>query len=386
MKRVLNAILAVLLLLSLSLVTYAGNDPCVFSDVPQTSWFAESVQYVAQNGIMNGTGANQFSPHTPTSRGMIVTILFRLSGQGSTNDDMPFDDVKRGSYYEDAIRWAAGNRIVSGYGNRKFGPDDSITREQLAAILYRYANYMGYDTSDRASINGFSDFSEISTFSTTAMSWSYAMGLIQGSSSAKLMPKGNAERCQVAAILMRFAGSYNGQAEMPEEGGNDENNDDASNASQKPSIDDDTNETDNLPVQSTASENRFYVSSQNGTVGDTITVRLSLEGKPKLCDFQMELSFDNEILQLIEIDDQLDMDIVSNGIQERGIVKLNFSRAKNTTKGGNLIDMTFKVIKKPTDGQTQIQLGRMVKIDCVDSNESIVSTDYCFTAGVVTIS
>ena len=185
---------------------------------------------------------------------------------------------------------------------------------------------------------------------------------------------------------MRFAGSYNGQAEMPEDGGNDENNDDASNTSQVPSIDDDTNETDNLPPQSTMSENRFYVSSQNGTVGDTVTVRLSLEGQPKLCDFQMELSFDNEILQLIEIDDQLDMDIVSNGIQERGIVKLNFSRAKNATKGGNLIDMTFKVIKKPTDGQTQIQLGRMVKIDCVDSNESIVSTDYCFTAGVVTIS
>ena len=100
----------------------------------------------------------------------------------------------------------------------------------------------------------------------------------------------------------------------------------------------------------------------------------------------MELSFDNKILQLIDIDDQLDMDIVSNGIQERGIVKLNFSRAKNATKGGSLIDMTFKVIKKPTDGQTQIQLGRMVKINCVDSNKSIVSTDYCFTAGVVTIS
>lgn len=92
---------------------------------------------------------------------------------------------------------------------------------------------------------------------------------------------------------------------------------------------------------------------------------VSLEGQPKLCDFQMELSFDNKILQLIEIDDQLDMDIVSNGIQERGIVTLNFSRAKNATKGGSLIDMTFKVIKKTTDGQTQIQLGRMVKIDCV---------------------
>lgn len=97
----------------------------------------------------------------------------------------------------------------------------------------------------------------------------------------------------------------------------------------------------------------------------SIARMVSLEGQPKLCDFQMELSFDNKILQLIEIDDQLDMDIVSNGIQERGIVKLNFSRAKNATKGGSLIDTTFKVIKKPTDGQTQIQLGRMVKIDCV---------------------
>ncbi len=176
-----------------------------FSDVKETDWFYDDAAFVAAKSLMSGTSATTFAPYENTSRGMIVTILYRLEGQPAVTGANPFDDVQSGKYYESAIIWAAQNGIVSGYGNGKFGPDDDISREQLAAILYRYAQHKGYDVSvgEDTNILSYNDAFDISKYAIPAMQWACGAGLINGDN-GNLMPKGNAERCQVAAILHRF--------------------------------------------------------------------------------------------------------------------------------------------------------------------------------------
>lgn len=176
-----------------------------FTDVKDSDWFYEDVAYVFAEGLMNGTSATTFSPYANTTRGMIVTILYRLAGAPAVSGTNPFDDVKPGSYYEDAITWAAADKIVGGYGNGKFGPDDNITREQMAAILYRYAQFKGYDVSvgEDTNILSYTDAEGVGEWAIPSMQWACGAGLINGSA-GKLMPQGEATRAQVAAILHRF--------------------------------------------------------------------------------------------------------------------------------------------------------------------------------------
>ena len=135
---------------------------------------------------------------------MVVTILYRLDGEPAVTKDIPFADVPAGQWYSNAINWAAANGIVDGYGNGKFGPDDTITREQMAAILYRYASYKGYSVSDLANLTGYTDAASVSEWASTAMRWAVAEGLIEGTSATTLSPSGDSTRAQVATILMRF--------------------------------------------------------------------------------------------------------------------------------------------------------------------------------------
>ena len=154
--------------------------------------------------LMKGTSVTTFSPNLTTTRSMIVTILYRLENEPSVSGKCPFSDVKSGSYYENAITWAAANGIVGGYGEGKFGPDDNITREQMAAILYRYAQYKGYDVSDKADLGKFTDSGKIGAWAADAMAWANANALVNGVSATILNPQGEATRAQVAAILHRF--------------------------------------------------------------------------------------------------------------------------------------------------------------------------------------
>ena len=176
-----------------------------FTDVSETDWFYEDVAYVYTNNLMNGTSTTMFSPNTTTTRGMIVTILYRLEGEPSVSDNCHFADVKSGSYYEKAITWAAAKGIVSGYGNNQFGPDDPITREQMAVILFRYAQYKGLDVSagEDTNILSYSDALDISEYAFPAMQWICGESILNGSD-GNLMPRGSATRAQVAAILHRF--------------------------------------------------------------------------------------------------------------------------------------------------------------------------------------
>lgn len=178
------------------------NDP--FVDVNPDDWFYEDVQYVCDNHLMNGTGDHRFSPQTATTRGMIVTILWRLEQEPESRKELTFQDVPETAYYADAIRWAVEHGIVTGYDAAHFGPEDRITREQLAAILYRYASFRGCSVSNHASLQKFADADTISAYAETAMAWACAEHLIQGRDGGLLVPGGNATRAEAAALLHRF--------------------------------------------------------------------------------------------------------------------------------------------------------------------------------------
>jgi len=174
-----------------------------FSDVREADWFYGAVKYVNEKGLMAGTGQTTFGPYASTTRGMIVAILYRLEGTPAVSAANPFSDVAAGQYYAAAVVWAADNQIVSGYGDGKFGPNDPITREQMAVIMMKYAQAKGYDISGQADLAKYFDAGSISGWAKDALSWANAAGLIQGDGS-KLTPGGNAQRCQVASILQRF--------------------------------------------------------------------------------------------------------------------------------------------------------------------------------------
>ena len=178
-----------------------------FSDVGENDWFYDAVKYMHMEGLMSGTSANTFSPASTTTRGMIVTILYRMAGSPAASGSSAFTDVTAGAYYSNAVAWASANGIVDGYGDGRFGPNDTITREQMAAILYRYAQRKGQDVTVSAALSQFTDADTASGYAVDALRWAVGEGLISGKGSGVLGPKGAASRAQVAVILHRFAGN-----------------------------------------------------------------------------------------------------------------------------------------------------------------------------------
>ena len=175
-----------------------------FTDVSSTAWYADSVKYVYDNKLMNGTSDKTFEPQTTTTRAMVVTILHRQAGTPAPTAKNKFKDVPAGKWYTEAIVWAAEKGVVSGYSAEKFGPSDAITREQMATILCRYAKMLGTDTSAKANLKDFKDAGTVSSWAKDAIQWAVASGLMQGMSKDTLGPKGNTTRAQVATLLMRF--------------------------------------------------------------------------------------------------------------------------------------------------------------------------------------
>lgn len=175
-----------------------------FADVPSGSWYYDDVAYVYDTGLMTGLTATAFGPNLSTTRGMIVTILWRMENEPAAKHGCPFADVRRGSYYEQAIAWASENDIVTGFDASTFAPDRAITREQLAAILFRFAAYRGMDAVTlRENLSSFQDQAAISAYAVSALNWAVGEGLMQGTGD-KLEPTGSATRAQVAAMLRRF--------------------------------------------------------------------------------------------------------------------------------------------------------------------------------------
>ena len=175
-----------------------------FTDVKADDWFYEAVKYAYDNKLMDGTSSTTFAPLMTTNRAMIVTILWRLEGSPVVNYAMNFSDVESGVWYTEAVRWAAAEGIVKGYSDTVFAPDDTVTREQLATILYRYAEYKEYDVSAKDDLTTFADGSTVSTWAADGMTWAVGAQLITGKDGGKLDPTGTATRAEVATILMRF--------------------------------------------------------------------------------------------------------------------------------------------------------------------------------------
>ena len=179
------------------------NGKLPFTDVRESDWFYEDVAFAYENGLFAGTSDTTFSPNASMTRAMLVTVLYRLEGQPAVNGRSGFSDVQYNGYYEDAVTWAADNGIVNGTSTTTFSPNANVTREQMAAILYRYAQHKKYNTAASSGLNGFTDYATVSGYAVTPMQWSVAEKLVNGSA-GKLMPTGNATRAQVAAILHRF--------------------------------------------------------------------------------------------------------------------------------------------------------------------------------------
>lgn len=210
-KAIALALILVMLAGILPVTASAAGNPR-FDDVRPADWFYSSVETVCAKGLMTGTSARTFRPALPVTRGMLVTILYRLENYPKTASGSPFADVAAGSYYEKAIRWAASNKIVTGYDAAHFGPDDALTREQLAAILYRYAEAMGYDVSSGLSHTLYADAAEVSGYAQTAVDWAIAEGFLKGKDGWKLCPKSAATRAELAVILTRFCAYAEPQA------------------------------------------------------------------------------------------------------------------------------------------------------------------------------
>ncbi len=177
-----------------------------FTDLTN-DWYMDAVKYAYRHHFIEGYPGNLFKPDTNITRGQIVTMLWRLEGSTKVSGN-PFTDVKAGAWYADAVNWAQSKGIVTGYGNGKFGPNTEITREQLATILYRYAQYKGYDTAGRGNLAKFKDGGKASSWAVTGLQWSVSAGLIEGMDATTLAPKGTATRAQAATMMMRLCEQY----------------------------------------------------------------------------------------------------------------------------------------------------------------------------------
>lgn len=175
-----------------------------FIDVKETAWFYTNVKYVVDNNLMKGISETEFAPSNTLTRAMLVTVLYRNTGEPAVNEIIPFADVDMGSYYANAVSWAKQNGIVSGVTENEFAPDSNITREQIATILFRYAQYKGMEAITLGENLHFVDSDEISEYAISAMNWAVGKGLMKGKSETTLNPKDNATRAEIAAILQRF--------------------------------------------------------------------------------------------------------------------------------------------------------------------------------------
>ena len=207
-KKIMAFLLVIAMVISVLPSVFAAGYVEPFKDVKESDWFYEGVKFAAQNGLFDGTSPTTFDPDSNMTRAMLVTVLWRLDGKPAPKSMNSFKDVPGGQWYTEAVAWASENGVVDGVGNNLFDPDGNVTREQIAAIMYRYAGKKGYDTTKRADLSKYPDAGQVSSYAKEALSWANAEGLINGTNNGKgdvLDPKGSATRAQVATILMRYA-------------------------------------------------------------------------------------------------------------------------------------------------------------------------------------
>lgn len=199
LKRLFSSLLAVVMLLAMTTTAFAAVSDTGFSDVAADAWYADAVAYVRDNGLMSGTGNNTFSPNASTSRAMLAMVLYRLAGSPSVTGNDSYNDTVDGAWYAEAVLWASQRGVISGYGGGLFGTDDPVTREQIATILWRYA-----DSPSASRGQDFADESSIASYASDAVDWVRANGIMNGKGGNLFDPKGNATRAEIATILRNY--------------------------------------------------------------------------------------------------------------------------------------------------------------------------------------
>lgn len=213
-KRIFALLLSLTMGLGLLPAGTFAAEKLPFRDLEPNAWYTEAVRYAYESGMMNGTGDGLFSPNATTTRATVVTLLHRAERTPEAKGET-FSDVTEGAWYAKAVAWASANKIVNGMGDGTFRPDDVITREQFATILYRYASFKGVDVSKMAELSRYPDAGDISEFARTAMAWAVEVGLIAGTDGGRLDPLGGATRAQAATILMRYETKVASAAVVP---------------------------------------------------------------------------------------------------------------------------------------------------------------------------
>ena len=304
-----------------------------FSDIKESDWYYDDVKYVQENKLMTGTSETEFSPSGDATRGMIVTILWRVEGEPVV-EGKDFEDVGSDAWYSKAVAWASKNQIVSGYNETEFGPNDTATREQFATIMYRYASFKKLDISKSVELDKYSDKEQISEYAVKSMQWANANGIISGTSDETISPKDNVQRCQVAAILRRFCENYkvfennkingaedeeeeaNKNEELEENEDTDKNTDSSGEStgnSQSGSSGNtsDTESSEPIPPSDLEEEIVENIIAKNasiklkttyGKAGDTIPVVVELRENPGILGAILTLEYDESAMTLVDVE------------------------------------------------------------------------------------
>lgn len=340
LKKIIAVIMAMLLCVSVIIVYATVNDSVtvtnyakVFMDVNESAWYYDDVKYVQENKLMTGTSETEFSPTGATTRGMIVTILWRVEGEPIVYGKA-FEDVSSDAWYGKAVAWASNNQIVSGYSETTFGSNDTATREQLATIMYRYASYKKCDLSNKAELDKYEDKEQISEYAVDSIKWAYANGIISGTSETTISPKDNVQRCQVAAILRRFCENYkvfennevngaedekegvNKNEELKENENTDKNTDSSGEATGNSQSDSSGNISDTESSESTppsdieeeiveniiAKNASIKLKTTYGKAGDIIPVVVELRENPGILGAILTLEYDESAMTLVDVE------------------------------------------------------------------------------------
>lgn len=334
-KRFIAFFLSILLVAMCAVNASAATN---FNDVSANAWYAESVQFVSDNGLMVGIGDRRFDPDGKISRGMLVTILYRMEGAPAVSVGKSFKDVKRGAYYESAVIWASENNIVYGYSTKKFGPDDDITREQLAAMLYRYRDYKHGDVTANGDLRRFQDAEKVSSYALNAMLWANTKGLIIGTNTTMLSPKDTATRAQAATIIMRYVKNIATDEEdvfVTEE-------DDTPDVP-KPE-EPDTTEPPFEVYQTT-----LAVISSFAKPGERVSVDVNMLNNPGILGMTLTVSYDEQNLKLIEANNGEAFDDVLTFVPSRSLksgsnfVWYGTDLYPEQIRDGNILTLTFEV-------------------------------------------
>lgn len=209
MKRLFALALSVMMVVTLTPMMSFAVGRIGFRDVDTIAWYAPAVEYVASSGIMSGVGSNRFEPESNVTRGMIVQMLYNLEGRPVGAADSGFSDVAPGAWYSSAVNWAASKDIVGGYGNGRFGPEDSVTREQTAVMLRKYGKYKNYNTFYKSvlemwSLRNYPDSDDISSWAFDSMDWALSKKILSGFDDGSIRPNETATRAQIAQIFRNY--------------------------------------------------------------------------------------------------------------------------------------------------------------------------------------